>query len=117
VCLRVESKKHQGSVLPSNTFLVFGSELEFSRCMEALRRDEEQASDYKEVRRGWRFGTEEFVARILDRIDGNSGENQTRRKAEESMSGGPRGSWRKHWRGAVGMSDGSKPNARDIRPR
>jgi putative transposase len=59
--------------------------LKFSRRMEALRRDEEPASDYKEVRRGWRFGTEEFVARILDRIDGKSGENQTRREAEESM--------------------------------
>jgi hypothetical protein len=59
--------------------------LEFSWRMEALRRDEEQASDDKEVRRGWRFGTEEFVARMLDRVDGKSGENQTLREAEESM--------------------------------
>ena len=59
--------------------------LAFARRMEALRREEAEASDYKEVRRGWRFGTEEFVARMLDRIERSSGDSHSRREAEESM--------------------------------
>lgn len=56
-----------------------------SRRMEALRRDREQACDYKRVRRGWRFETEEFLARMLDRVDGNNGESGTRQETKVSM--------------------------------
>jgi hypothetical protein len=59
--------------------------LEFSRRMEALRVEDPEEAKYAEIRRGWRFGSEEFVARLLDRIDGSSGESQTKRAYGESM--------------------------------
>jgi hypothetical protein len=59
--------------------------LEFARRIEAMRQEESAAADYNEIRRGWRYGSEEFVARILDRIEGKCGENQTWREREESM--------------------------------
>ena len=59
--------------------------LEFARRMEALREENADAPRYGQIRRGWRFGSEEFVARILDRIEGKLGESQTRREQEESM--------------------------------
>jgi hypothetical protein len=53
--------------------------------MEALRQEKSEGSEYKEIRRGWRFGSEEFVSRMLDRIAGGCSENQTRREQDESM--------------------------------
>jgi putative transposase len=59
--------------------------IEFAMRMEALRREESEGSDYKEIRRGWRPGSEEFISRMLDRINGRCGESQTRRELGESM--------------------------------
>jgi len=59
--------------------------LEFAKRMEALRQEKSEGSEYKEIRRGWRFGSEEFVSRMLDRIAGGCSENQTRREQDESM--------------------------------
>ena len=59
--------------------------LELSRRMEALRSDNDDEAHYKEIRRGWRFGGEEFVARLLERLEGRLGESQTRREQHESM--------------------------------
>ena len=59
--------------------------LQFGRRLEALRRENPDAPQYGQIRRGWRWGSEEFVARILDRIAGHLGESQTRRERQESM--------------------------------
>ena len=59
--------------------------LEFSRRMEALREENADEAKYGQIRRGWRFGSEEFVARTLDRIEGKTGESQTWREQDESM--------------------------------
>ena len=59
--------------------------LELARRMELLRSENEEEAQYKEIRRGWRFGGEEFVARLLDRLEGKLGESQTHREREESM--------------------------------
>ncbi len=59
--------------------------LEFSRRMEALRLEKTDEQEYGQIRRGWRFGSEEFVARTLDRIEGIFSESQTRREQQESM--------------------------------
>jgi len=59
--------------------------LEFCRRMEALRRERADGRQYAQIRRGWRFGSEEFVARTLDRIAGRFGESHTRREQQESM--------------------------------
>lgn len=59
---------------------------EFSRRMEALRLNNPDEVQYGEIRRGWRFGSEEFAARMLERIEERSlGESQTWREREESM--------------------------------
>ena len=53
--------------------------LEFGRRMEKLRQDESEGAatpELQSIRRGWRFGGEEFVARMLDRIEGLPGKNQ-----------------------------------------
>ena len=62
-----------------------GGRMEFSKRMEALRKEEAGNPVYKELRRGWRFGGEEFVARLLDRIERSAGEHHTRREVTESM--------------------------------
>jgi putative transposase len=56
--------------------------LEFAKRMEALWREKSEQSAYKEIRRGWRFGSEEFVSRMLERIDEACGDNRTRREQE-----------------------------------
>jgi hypothetical protein len=53
--------------------------------MEAQRREPGDEAGYAAIRRGWRYGAEEFVARMLDRLDGTCGENQTSRERVESM--------------------------------
>ena len=53
--------------------------------MEKMRQEENEEAGYGEIRRGWRFGGEEFVARMLDQIAGACGENHTRREQAESM--------------------------------
>src|SRR6266571_3962362 len=65
--------------------MVPAGNLEFERRMEHQRREQGEEAGYKEIRRGWRFGGEEFVERMLDRIDGTCGESQTRREPAESM--------------------------------
>ena len=58
--------------------------LEFSRRMEA-QRHEPGPSDHEAIRRGWKIGGEEFVARMLDMVEGATGVNHTRQAAEEGM--------------------------------
>jgi len=59
--------------------------LELSRWMEALRADNEDETHYKQIRRGWRFGGKDFVARLLKQLEGRLGESQTHREQHESM--------------------------------
>jgi REP element-mobilizing transposase RayT len=61
--------------------------LEFSLRMEEVRHGEPDEAEYREIRRGWRFGCEEFVTRMRDLIDGKFGENHTWREREERVSG------------------------------
>jgi hypothetical protein len=53
--------------------------------MEKIRQEESAEAEYGEIRRGWHFGGDEFVAQILDQIEGTCGENQTWREQAESM--------------------------------
>jgi hypothetical protein len=53
--------------------------------MEKIRQDETEKGGYREIRRGWRYGGEEFVARMLDRIEETGGRNQIGREQDESM--------------------------------
>ncbi|MEO5721669.1 MAG: transposase, partial [Chthoniobacterales bacterium] len=56
--------------------------LEFARRMEA-RRDEESDPAAERIRRGWHFGTEDFVARLLDQLEGKMGpEHEARERSE-----------------------------------
>ncbi len=48
--------------------------LEFARRLEARRNDTAGAIDVG-IRRGWLFGREDFVARLLDRLDDKIGEH------------------------------------------
>lgn len=48
--------------------------LEFARRLEARRNDAALAVD-EDIRRGWRFGGEDFVARLLDRLEAKTGEH------------------------------------------
>ena len=59
--------------------------LEFARRMEGLRMEKNPESRFEEIRRGWRFGSEEFRARMLERIEASGQENHIRREAAESM--------------------------------
>jgi len=59
--------------------------LEFSRRMEKTRQEESEAAGYREIRRGWRFGGEEFVARMLDQIEETRGKKQAGREYAENM--------------------------------
>ena len=62
--------------------------LQFARRMEAARQEENQEADYGEIRRGWSRdcgSAEDFVARMLDRIEGACGSNHTWREQAESM--------------------------------
>lgn len=47
--------------------------LEFARRLEARRRDGNPGAA-EDIRRGWRFGGEDFVAHLLDRVAGGAGE-------------------------------------------
>jgi putative transposase len=61
------------------------SRLEFSERMEALRLEVNDAgADDEQVRRGWRLGGEEFLARLLDRLDGKLTENHQARERTET---------------------------------
>jgi hypothetical protein len=59
--------------------------LEFARRMEIMRQEEKKEAAYQEIRRGWRFGAEEFVARMLDRVEGACERNHTSREQAEGM--------------------------------
>jgi len=48
--------------------------LEFARRLEARREDAGTAVD-EGIRRGWRFGGEDFVARLLDRLESKTGKH------------------------------------------
>jgi len=59
----------------------------FGQGMEKLRQNEDDEGQYAEIRRGWRFGSEEFVSRMLERaseVVGN-GDIHSRREVKESM--------------------------------
>lgn len=57
--------------------------LEFSRRMEA-RRAEDGGPAAERIRRGWHYGAEDFVARLLDRLDGKAGPNHRARERCET---------------------------------
>ena len=60
--------------------------LKFARRMEGIRHEEGNEEELHAIRRGWRFGSEEFVAGLLDRIEGGgSEESRSRRERDESM--------------------------------
>jgi REP element-mobilizing transposase RayT len=62
------------------------SRLEFSRRMEAERREVNQASESHELmRRGWRLGGEAFLARLLDRLEGKLTENHLARERTDAI--------------------------------
>ncbi len=42
--------------------------------MEKTRQEEGEEAGYGEIRRRWRFGGEEFVARMLDQIESSRGQ-------------------------------------------
>jgi hypothetical protein len=46
--------------------------------METLRREPHDEARYAEIRRGWRSGAEEFVARMLDQMETGGGEKSNR---------------------------------------
>ncbi len=58
---------------------------EFSRRMERLRESEGDGAEYKEIRRGWRFGREDFVAEILEKIEAENRRDSTGPERAESM--------------------------------
>ncbi len=57
--------------------------LEFGRRMEALRLEPNEESA-KEIRRGWHFGAEDFLARLLDHLPGSENEHHRGRERRES---------------------------------
>lgn len=59
--------------------------LEFARRMESARQgaNDARASDAL-MRRGWRLGGEDFLARLLDRIEGRPNENHQARERRET---------------------------------
>ncbi len=50
------------------------SRLEFTRRLEG-RRGQVAAAGEESIRRGWHFGGEDFVARLLDQLEGKAGEH------------------------------------------
>jgi putative transposase len=59
------------------------SRLEFARRMEQ-RRFEPNDPNVQRIRRGWSFGGEDFVARLLDRLPGSVGERHHARERNET---------------------------------
>jgi putative transposase len=60
--------------------------LEFARRMESQRKEPGPAG-VKSVRRGWKLGAEDFLAHLLDRMEGNLGENHHARERNETEKG------------------------------
>ena len=60
--------------------------LEFARRLEA-RRDEPSAAADDDIRRGWRFGGEDFMARLLDQLEGEAGEHHRAVERTETEEG------------------------------
>jgi len=58
---------------------------EFSRRMEA-RRDDEDDEFQKTVKRGWRFGGEDFLDRLVDQMEDEPTENHEPGQAREAMT-------------------------------
>ena len=58
---------------------------EFANRMEARRGENTEDDQYGKIRSGWRYGSEEFVARTVSLVEGKCGESQTWREREESM--------------------------------
>ena len=60
----------------------------FARRMEELRQEEADAADYVGIRRGWRFGSEEFVSRMLERVSeiSKTGDIHSQREVAEGMN-------------------------------
>jgi putative transposase len=59
------------------------SRLEFARRMEQ-RRAEPNDPNAGRIRRGWSFGAEDFIARLLDRIPGSASEHHQGRERSET---------------------------------
>ncbi len=60
--------------------------LEFARCVEAIRNDPEAEASDRSLLRGWRAGSEEFVARLLDRLEGKITPHHSADMRSEVMS-------------------------------
>ena len=58
---------------------------EFSRRMERLRESEGEGVDYKEIRRGWRYGGEDFAVEMLARIEAENARGGAGPERAESM--------------------------------
>ena len=58
--------------------------LEFSRRMES-QGQEPGAPEVKFLERGWKLGAEDFLSRLLDRMDGPLGENQRAQERHQSQ--------------------------------
>ena len=59
------------------------SRLEFARRMEQ-RRVEPNDSNAERIRRGWSFGAQDFIARLLDRMPGSVSEHHQARERSET---------------------------------
>jgi putative transposase len=60
---------------------------EFSRRMETLRREPNQPQDMESIRRGWKFGKEDFLEWILNKIEISPAEAHPRRERDETEQG------------------------------
>ena len=60
--------------------------LEFSRYLETLRGDADTRASHEGLIKGWRLGSEEFVARLLDQIEGKTTVNHAAAIRVEAMS-------------------------------
>ena len=60
--------------------------LEFAECVEAIRRDPEAQAEDRNLLRSWRVGSEEFIARLLDRLEGTTSEHHLAAVRHESMN-------------------------------
>ena len=59
--------------------------LEFSQRMEGRRNGNAEDQEYGKIRSGWRYGSDEFVARTLALVEGKCTESQTWRERDECM--------------------------------
>ena len=59
---------------------------EFERHLEQRRRAESDEQEWKPLRRGWFLGSEEFKAKLLERMEGQLGEHHSGQLRHESAA-------------------------------